>query len=77
MLAFFTAMSYKPRYAIGEVVDNAIQSWTANHAAMDAAGGRFAALRTDVDISYALSPNSSWCTRGASYTVGFMPKESR
>lgn len=50
MLALFPAMSYKPWYAIGEFVDNAIQSWTANRAALDAAAGGPSVLRIDVDI---------------------------
>ncbi|MDO8150202.1 ATP-binding protein [Isoptericola sp. b408] len=51
MLALFPSMSYKPWYAIGEFVDNALQSWRSNHEALRAAyDGRPPVLKIDVDI---------------------------
>ncbi|WP_251149781.1 ATP-binding protein [Cellulosimicrobium sp. Marseille-Q4280] len=51
MLALFPSMSYKPWYAIGEFVDNALQSWRANKGNLRAAhGGRDPVLKIDVDI---------------------------
>ncbi|PTU57863.1 hypothetical protein DBB34_01715 [Sphaerisporangium cinnabarinum] len=51
MLALFPSMSYKPWYAIGEFVDNALQSWRANKDDLRAAhGGRDPVLKIDVDI---------------------------
>lgn len=50
MLALFPAMSYKPWYAIGEFVDNALQSWMANKSALAAASGDRATLHIDIDI---------------------------
>ncbi|MBO3087752.1 ATP-binding protein [Cellulomonas dongxiuzhuiae] len=53
MLRLFRAMQYKPWYAVGEFVDNALQSWRANTAALEAAnGGRFD-LRIDVELDRA------------------------
>lgn len=39
MLALFPAMNYKPWYAIGEFVDNALQSWQSNRERLSAALG--------------------------------------
>lgn len=50
MLALFPSMNYKPWYAIGEFVDNAIQSWHASVGLLDAAYGAPATLHIDVDI---------------------------
>ncbi|MFE5339974.1 ATP-binding protein [Isoptericola sp. NPDC056578] len=51
MLALFPSMSYKPWYAIGEFVDNALQSWRSNRDVLRAAyGGRPPVLKIDVDI---------------------------
>ncbi|WP_402376736.1 ATP-binding protein [Isoptericola rhizosphaerae] len=51
MLALFPSMSYKPWYAIGEFVDNALQSWRSNRNSLRVAyGGRPPVLKIDVDI---------------------------
>ena len=50
MLALFPAMSYKPWYAIGEFVDNALQSWIANRTALTAASNGRSELHIDIDI---------------------------
>lgn len=52
MLALFPAMNYKPWYAIGEFVDNAIQSWTARKSEIEGEFGS-APLRIDIDFDEA------------------------
>jgi len=51
MLALFPAMNYKAWYAVGEFVDNALQSWRANQERLAAVGGGVARLNIDIDIS--------------------------
>lgn len=49
MLALFPAMNYKPWYAIGEFVDNAIQSWAANKELIRQAFGE---ARLNIEIEF-------------------------
>lgn len=49
MLALFPAMNYKAWYAIGEFVDNALQSWNANK---DLILRTFGSARLDIDVSF-------------------------
>lgn len=53
MLALFPAMSYKAWYAIGEFVDNALQSWKANHKQLVEAFGDRARLEIEVEFNEA------------------------
>lgn len=50
MLALFPSMNYKPWYAIGEFVDNSLQSWRANQDRLAQAGGGVARLNIDIEI---------------------------
>ena len=50
MLALFPSMNYKPWYAVGEFVDNAIQSWLAHSDRLAAVSGGRAHLRVEVEI---------------------------
>ncbi|MDO4242830.1 MAG: ATP-binding protein [Actinomyces sp.] len=51
MLALFPAMNYKAWYAIGEFVDNALQSWAANRHRLVEAFGDDAHLEIEVQFS--------------------------
>ncbi|WP_444664305.1 ATP-binding protein [Cellulomonas sp. CW35] len=53
MLALFPSMNYKQWYAIGEFIDNAIQSWRAHETDLARAGGGVARLRIEVEIDRA------------------------
>lgn len=50
MLALFPSMNYKAWYAIGEFVDNAIQSWRAHDRELADVSGGVARLRIEIDI---------------------------
>lgn len=52
MLALFPAMNYKPWYALGEFVDNALQSWRANEAVLNQAFGQ-PQLEIDIELDRA------------------------
>lgn len=49
MLALFPAMNYKPWYAIGEFVDNALQSWQSNRERLSSALG---SARININIEF-------------------------
>ncbi|WP_264028982.1 ATP-binding protein [Cellulosimicrobium sp. SH8] len=50
MLALFPSMNYKAWYAIGEFVDNSLQSWRANQGRLAEVGGGTARLNIDIEI---------------------------
>ncbi|MFD1505742.1 hypothetical protein FE374_00915 [Georgenia yuyongxinii] len=50
MLALFPSMNYRAWYAIGEFVDNSLQSWRANQDRLALAGGGVARLNIDIEI---------------------------
>jgi Histidine kinase-, DNA gyrase B-, and HSP90-like ATPase len=51
MLALFPSMNYKPWYAIGEFVDNSIQSWSTNKRVLQRLDRSFV-LRIDVQLDH-------------------------
>jgi len=50
MLALFPSMNYKPWYAIAEFVDNSLQSFLSNRAAIEKLHGKEAKLRVDIEL---------------------------
>jgi Molecular chaperone, HSP90 family len=50
MLALFPAMNYRPWYAMGEFVDNSLQSWRANLERLSAASGGSPRLIIEIEI---------------------------
>jgi hypothetical protein len=50
MLALFPSMNYRAWYAIGEFVDNSLQSWRANQDRLARAGGGVARLNIDIEV---------------------------
>lgn len=50
MLALFPSMNYKAWYAIGEFVDNSLQSWRTNQEHLARVGGGVARLNIDIEI---------------------------
>lgn len=53
MLSVLPHLNYKPWFALGEFVDNALQSFLANKAALREIEGRKFILSVDIDIDYA------------------------
>lgn len=77
MLALFPAMSYKAWYAIGEFVDNALQSWKANHKQLVEAFGDRARLEIEVEFNEAsktiiVSDNAAGISATADSKQGFL-----
>lgn len=52
MLALFPSMNYKPWYAIGEFVDNAIQSWRSTRKELESLHGKDFVLRIEIEFDH-------------------------
>ncbi|CAM3696209.1 ATP-binding protein [Isoptericola cucumis] len=53
MLALFPSMNYKAWYAVGEFVDNSLQSWRTHEGRLGEVGGGVARLNIDIEIDRA------------------------
>lgn len=59
VLAVLRHLNYRPWYALGEFVDNAVQSFTEHRAALQKLHGEDFKLRVDIDIDTATPPRLS------------------
>ncbi|MGH9428792.1 MAG: ATP-binding protein, partial [Terriglobia bacterium] len=50
VLAVLRHLNYKPWYALGEFVDNAVESFSRHRAALEEADGAGVRLRVDIDV---------------------------
>jgi len=51
VLAMLRHLNYKPWYALGEFVDNSVQSFISHRAALEQTDGRNIKLRVDIDVN--------------------------
>jgi hypothetical protein len=77
MYGAFSRLNYKPWYAVAEFVDNSIQSFTANKAALSSAGGS-ACLVVDIEVTpdrIVIKDNAAGIS-AAELPRAFLPAES-
>src|SRR5690348_17282872 len=59
VLAVLRHLNYRPWFALGEFVDNAVESFTKHHVALEKADGKAVKLIVDIDVDASAPPRIS------------------